>query len=103
LKLLDFAIWDVLQAKVPATTHADLGALRLSIAVEWDRLSPEYICKICCPFHCHWYAVTPKNEVYIESMVSQQPNTHQPVLFRATIKASRRCEGLLQKNILVHD
>ncbi len=41
LNLLDFSIFSVLKAKVQATDHNNLVALRLSIAAEWDWLAEE--------------------------------------------------------------
>jgi hypothetical protein len=39
LNLVDFSICSVLQPKGQTTPHANLVALRLSIATEWDRLA----------------------------------------------------------------
>ncbi len=47
LSPLDFAVWHVLQAKVPAMPQADLDTLCLSIATEGDRLVMEYIRNTC--------------------------------------------------------
>jgi hypothetical protein len=61
LNPLDFAIWHVLQAKSLATLHANLDALRLLIAVEWDQLMAENIRKISHSFLCCRQAITKKN------------------------------------------
>jgi hypothetical protein len=63
LNQLDFSISCVLQAKVQDMPHSNLGALRLSIAVEWDKLVAVYIRKTCCSFHRRQEATAKKNYV----------------------------------------
>jgi hypothetical protein len=55
-----------LQAKVQAMPHAKPASLRLSIAVEWDGLAVEYICKTCRSFRHRLEAVAVKNGNYIK-------------------------------------
>jgi hypothetical protein len=74
LNSLDFSICSVLQAKVQALPHRNFSVLHLSIAGEWDPLAAECIRKTCHSFRRLRYAVTKKNEVYMEYMVSQSPN-----------------------------
>jgi hypothetical protein len=62
LNQLDFATRRVLQAKVYGTPHSNLTTLRLSFAVEWDRLVAVYIRR---RRRCHLAGVK-KNEVKIE-------------------------------------
>ncbi len=51
---------DVLQAKGQTTPHANLDTLHPLIAVEWDRLAEEYICKTCYSFCRHQEAAVAK-------------------------------------------
>jgi hypothetical protein len=50
LNSMDFSTSSVLQPKGQATPHANLAALRLSVAVEWDRLAVVRINKTCRSF-----------------------------------------------------
>jgi hypothetical protein len=47
-------ILSIFQAKVKATPQANLAALHLSIAMEWDQLLVEYIHKTCLSFRYCW-------------------------------------------------
>jgi hypothetical protein len=60
-----------------------IWSTRPSITAECDWLVSEYIHKTCLSFYCHKEAAVAKNGAFIEWM--QQPNTHQPVLFRVNI------------------
>jgi hypothetical protein len=53
LNSLDFLTGSVLQPKSQATPHADLAALRPSIAAEWDRLAAVQILKDSDPDPYH--------------------------------------------------
>ncbi len=48
---LDFSIPCVLQAKVQATPHSYLVALRPTIATEWDPLAAVHMSESCRSFH----------------------------------------------------
>jgi hypothetical protein len=50
LNSVDFSIWSVLQPKGQAMLHANLSALRSSIAAEWDRLVVVQIRRTCRSF-----------------------------------------------------
>jgi hypothetical protein len=76
LNSLDFSTGSVLQPKGQATPHANLAALRLSVAAEWDQLAAVQIHKTCRSFHRRPCAVAKKYEVKIEWMVSQGSSPH---------------------------
>jgi hypothetical protein len=64
LDMLDFSI--LRRRKVQLMPHANFAALHSSIAMEWDWLTVEYICKACCSFCRCRDAVVAKNGAYIE-------------------------------------
>ncbi len=61
LKLVDFSICSVLQPKGQATPHANLVALRPSIAMEWDQLAAVKIRRTCRCFRRRRKAIAEKN------------------------------------------
>jgi hypothetical protein len=80
-------------AKRPATPHANLAALRLSITAEWDRLAAVQIRKTCCSFRRRRSAVAKKNEVKLNKLLAKGPaDTNQ--FFSGLKKASISHEGL---------
>ena len=47
LKPLDYAIWDVLENKTKATSHPNIGLLKIAIKEKWNKMSKEFILKVC--------------------------------------------------------
>ena len=47
LNPLDYAIWDVLENKTNATSHPNICSLKTAIEEEWNKMSEEFILKIC--------------------------------------------------------
>ena len=45
LKLLDFAIWGVLENKTNATSNLNIGSLKTVIEKRWNQMSEEFILK----------------------------------------------------------
>ena len=44
---LDYALWSVLENKTNATSHLNIGSLKTVIEEEWNKMSEEYILKVC--------------------------------------------------------
>ncbi len=91
--------------KVQAMPHSNLAVLRQSITAEWDRLAAIYIRKTCQSFHHRQEAAAKKNDVWTDWMISQQPSSHQPILFRPkrSFNMTWGPTNWREKNILVHD
>ena len=49
LNPLGYAIWGVLENKTNATSHLNMGLLKTAIEEEWNKMSEEFISKVC------WY------------------------------------------------
>ena len=47
---LDCAIWDVLENKTNVTSHLNIGSLKTAIEEEWNKMSEEFILKVCKSF-----------------------------------------------------
>ena len=47
LNLLDYALCDVLGNKTKATSHSNIGLLKIAIKEEWKKMSEEFILKTC--------------------------------------------------------
>ena len=47
---LDYAIWGVLENKTNETSHPNFGSLNTAIQEEWNKMSGEFILKVCKPF-----------------------------------------------------
>ena len=47
---LDYDIWGVLENKTNATSHPNIVLLKTAIEEEWNKMSEEYILKICKSF-----------------------------------------------------
>jgi hypothetical protein len=69
----DFSIWCILLVKVQVTPHANLDALRPSIAAEWDQPATEYIHKTCSSFRHHLEAVVAKNAPSLNRCLANSP------------------------------
>jgi hypothetical protein len=78
-----------LQAKVQVPAHANMAPLSPSMSAEWDQLTGEFIHKTCRSFCRHQEATVVKNGAFIELIDNLQPNTHQPVLFKAAISFNK--------------
>ena len=50
LKPPDGAIWDILENKTNAFSHPIIGSLKTAIEEEWNKMSEEFILKICKSF-----------------------------------------------------
>jgi DDE superfamily endonuclease len=66
LNPLDFSIWSVLEARVQATAHENLAALRASISREWATLDEDYVRSACRPFRRRLEQVVAAAGGYIE-------------------------------------
>jgi hypothetical protein len=64
LNLFDFSVWCIFQAKVQVMSHANMATLCLSVAVEWDWLTAEYIYKTCRSFRHHLAALCRKWQLH---------------------------------------
>ena len=47
---LDYAIWGVLENKINATYHSNIGSLKTAIEEEWNKMFEEFILKTCKSF-----------------------------------------------------
>ena len=47
---LDYAIWGVLENKMNATSHPNIGLLKTVIEKEWNKMSKEFILQTCKSF-----------------------------------------------------
>ena len=45
LNPLDYATWDALENKTNATSHPNIGSLKIYMAEEWNKISEELILK----------------------------------------------------------
>ena len=45
LNHFDYAIWDVLENKIYATSHRNIGSLTIAIEEEWNKMSEDFILK----------------------------------------------------------
>jgi hypothetical protein len=75
LKSVDFSICSILQPKGQATPHANLAALHLFVAAEWDWLAAVQIRKTCLTFHCHQEATARKIMFELNKWLANSP-TH---------------------------
>ena len=47
---LDYTILGVLENEIIATSHSNTGSLKTAIKEEWNKMSEEFILKVCKPF-----------------------------------------------------
>ena len=66
LILLDYATWSVLENKTNATSHSNIGLLKIAIVEEWNKMSEEFILKACKSFWKPVDTIIEKNGGYIE-------------------------------------
>ena len=49
----DYAIWDILANKRNATSDPNISSLKTAIEEEWNKMSEEFILKVCKLFQRH--------------------------------------------------
>ena len=47
---LDYAFWGVLENKTNATSYRNIGSLKTVIEEEWNKMSEEFVLKVCKSF-----------------------------------------------------
>ena len=47
---LDYTKWGILENKTNATSHPNIGLLKTAIEEEWNKMSEEFILKVCKSF-----------------------------------------------------
>ena len=50
LNPIDYFIWDVLENKTNATSHPNIGSLMTVTEEQWNKISEEFMLKICKSF-----------------------------------------------------
>ena len=68
LNSLHYTIWGVLENKTNATSHPNIGLLKISIEEEWNKMSEEFILNACKSFWRRVDAIILKNGGYIEQI-----------------------------------
>ena len=63
---LDYAIWGVLENKTNTTSHPNIGSLKTAIEEERNKMSKEFILKICKSFLSLVDTIIEKNSGHIE-------------------------------------
>ena len=66
LNPLDYTIWGILENKMNATSHPNIGLLITLIEEEWNKMSEEFILKACKSFGRHVDTIIEKNVGHIE-------------------------------------
>ena len=46
----DYVLWDLFENKTNATSHSNIGLLKTAIEEEWNKMSGEFILKVCKSF-----------------------------------------------------
>ena len=59
---LDYTIWGVLENKINATSHPNIGSLKTAIPEDWHELSEEFIWKACKSFRRRVDTITEKKK-----------------------------------------
>ena len=60
--LLDYTICGVLENKIDATSYLNTGLLKNAIEGEWNKMSGEFILKVCKSFRKRVDTITEKND-----------------------------------------
>ena len=60
LNHFDWAIWVVFENKTNATSHQNIGSLKIAVEEEWNKMSEEFVLKTCKPFRRHVDTITEK-------------------------------------------
>ena len=50
LNTLDYTTWGILENKTNATSHPNIGLFKAAIKEEWNKMSEEFILKLCNSF-----------------------------------------------------
>ena len=50
LNPLDYIMWGILEYKINATSHPNIGSLMTAIEEEWNKMTEEFILKVCKSF-----------------------------------------------------
>ena len=50
LNPLGYAIWGVLKSKTGATSYPNIGSLKTAIEEKWNKMSEEFLLKVCKSF-----------------------------------------------------
>ena len=66
LNPLDYAIRDILENKINATSHPNIGSLKTAIEEEWNKMSEEFILKATKPFRRRVDTIIERNGGHIE-------------------------------------
>ena len=66
LNPLDYAIWSVLENKTNATSYRNIGSLKTAIEEKWNKMSGEFILKVCKSFRRRVDTTIKKNGSHIE-------------------------------------
>ena len=66
LTSLIYATWGVLKNQTNATSHPNIGSLKIDIEEEWNRMSEEFILKACKSFRRRVDTIIEKNGGHIE-------------------------------------
>ena len=66
LNPFDCTIWGILENKTNATSHSNIGSFKTAIEEEWNKMSEEFILKVCKSFRRRVYAIIENNGSHIE-------------------------------------
>ena len=66
LNTLDYAIGGILENITNVTSHPNIGSLKTDIEEEWNKMSEEFILKVCKLFRWRVDTITKKNNGHIE-------------------------------------